>query len=91
MDDQEIGVQFTIRADTFLYSTAPRPVSLLPNEYRQMSPQGQSGGGGVRETNHSPLHRAEAMNAWRYTSIFPIRLHGMVFNQAQRKLKDQLE
>jgi hypothetical protein len=33
-----------------------------------------------REANHSPPSSAEVKNAWNYTSIPPIRLHGVVLS-----------
>jgi hypothetical protein len=33
-----------------------------------------------REAGHSPPSSAEVKNAWSYTSIPPIRLHGVVFS-----------
>jgi hypothetical protein len=39
-----------------------------------------------READHSPPSRSEVKNAWSYTSILSIGLHGMVFNYAQGHL-----
>jgi len=33
------------------------------------------------EADHSPLFSAKVKNAWRYTSIPPVYLHGMVLNE----------
>jgi hypothetical protein len=33
-----------------------------------------------READHSPLYSVEIKNAWSYTSIPPIRLHGVVLS-----------
>jgi hypothetical protein len=59
------------------------PLSLLYNGYQGLFP-----GEGIkwpgREANHSPPSSAEAKNAWSYTSIHPIHLHGMVLrNKAE--------
>jgi hypothetical protein len=34
----------------------------------------------VRETDHSPPFNAEVKNAWSYTSIPALRLHGVVLS-----------
>jgi hypothetical protein len=39
-----------------------------------------------READHSPPSSAEVKNAWSYTSIPPLRLHGVVLSQAQGQL-----
>jgi hypothetical protein len=39
-----------------------------------------------READHSPLPSAEVKNAWSYTSIPPIYLHGVVPSWAQGQL-----
>jgi len=38
------------------------------------------------EADHSPLSSDEVKNVWSYTSILPIRLHGMVFSYKQKSL-----
>jgi hypothetical protein len=35
-----------------------------------------------READHSPPSSAEVKNAWSYTPIPPVRLHGVVLNQS---------
>jgi hypothetical protein len=39
-----------------------------------------------READHSPPSSAEVNNAWSYTFTPPIRLHGLVFSEAQGQL-----
>jgi len=51
------------------------PPNLLSNEY-----QGVKRPGG--EDDHLPPSSAEVTNAWTYQSIPPIRLHGVVLNEA---------
>jgi hypothetical protein len=38
------------------------------------------------EADHSPPSWAEVKNAWSYTSISPLRLHGVAFSYAQEQL-----
>jgi len=66
----------------YLFSTASRsalrlaqlPVLGVPGAlYPEAKRQG-------RESEHSPPATAEFKNAWIYTSISPIRLHGVVLS-----------
>jgi len=41
---------------------------------------GTAGKAPVREANHSPPRSVEVKNEWSYTSIPPIRLHGVVLS-----------
>jgi hypothetical protein len=58
----------------FLFVTASRPAlgPTQPPVWEIMRPR--------READHSPPSSAEVKNAWRYTSIPPIYLHGMVLS-----------
>jgi hypothetical protein len=43
----------------------------------------------VRESDHSPPSSAEVKNAWSYTSIHPIRLHGVMLSYKPNYLDEQ--
>jgi hypothetical protein len=71
---QELGIfHFAIQSRTALGPTQP-PIQWVP---AVLSP-------GVKrpgcEADHSPPSSVEVKNAWSYTSISPIRFHGMVLS-----------
>ena len=52
---------------------------------RIIPPTGSKGIYFHQEVDLKHQYGAEVINAWKYTAIFPIRLHGLVLNTAQRE------
>jgi hypothetical protein len=71
---QELGI--------FLFTTVSRPALGPTQPPIQWVPGALSLGVKRRgcEADHSPPSTAEVKSAWNYTSITPLRLHGMVLS-----------
>jgi hypothetical protein len=72
-------ILFTTASRTALGPTQP-PIHWVPGA---LSPGVKHPG---HEADHSPPSSSEVKNAWSYISTPPIRLHGVMFNQAQEQL-----
>jgi hypothetical protein len=71
---RELGIfLFTTASRTALGSTQ-RPIQWVPGALSLGVKRP------VREADHSPTSNAEVKNAWSYTSIPPVRLHGAVLS-----------
>jgi len=76
------GFESQQRLGTFLFTTVSRPVLEPTQSHIHWVPGSLSLGvkRPGRKAGHSPPSSAEVKNAWSYTSIPPIRHHGVVFS-----------
>jgi hypothetical protein len=82
LDDGVLGFDSRRGLEIFLFTTVSR-MSLAPTQPRIQWVPGTLSLGVKRpgrEADHSHPSSAEVKNAWRYTSIPPIRLHGVVLS-----------
>jgi hypothetical protein len=87
---------YTLYEVSFLHEQWRNFISSPPHPGRMWGPPSHLNKGyrrlllGVRrsglEADHSTPSGAEVRNAWNYSSTFPIRLHGVVLNEARGKL-----
>jgi hypothetical protein len=81
-DYRDSRVQFPAGLGIFLFTTASRTVLVPTQPPIQWVPGALSLAvkRRAREADHSPPSSAKVKNAWSYTSISPIRLHGVVLS-----------
>jgi hypothetical protein len=75
LDDR--GFESQQRLGIFLFTIAS---SLLSNGYQGLFHLGEKRLGS--DIDHSPPSSVEVKNEWSYTSILPVRLHGVVIGQS---------
>jgi hypothetical protein len=82
MDDRMIGIRFPAGLEIFLFdiisrealgSTQP-PIHQVPGALSLWKKRPG------HEADHSPPYTAEVKNAWIYTSITPIHIHGVLLS-----------
>jgi hypothetical protein len=76
------GFEFRSGLGIFLFTTASRTALVPTQPPMQLVPEVLSLGikRPGRESDHSPPSSSEVKNAWSYTYILPIRLHGVVLS-----------